>query len=432
MTATTTPLAPDLDRAKSRASTVQKIVSAGGVEAWLVEDYAVPLVAVEFAFKGGAAQDPSGKPGVANLLAGLLDEGAGPLDAEGFHQALDEDAIELSFSADRDMLTGRLQTLSRNSARAFELLRLAVNEARLDAEPFARVVSQISAGLKREANDPDTVASRSFRAASYAGHPYGQPVRGDLDVLPTLAQADLVDLRAQTFARENLKIAVVGAIDAAALAGHLDDVFGALPARGQLAPVADAAFLGQGQRIIVDIDVPQSTIRFGRQGLARTDPDIIPATVVNHVLGGGVFSARLFREVREKRGLAYSVYSQLLTYDHGAMFLGGTSTKNERAAESMAVIEAEIRSLAEQGPTEEELDKAKKYLIGSYALRFDTSTKIASQLLRLQTDGYGVEYLDERNRLFAAVTMEDAKRAAKRLFGDVSLLVTVAGRPEGM
>ncbi len=430
--ATETPLAPDLAKTRSRAAAVQKVVSSGGVEAWLVEDYAVPLVALQLAFKGGASQDPSAKPGVANLLAGLLDEGAGSLDAEAFHTALDEDAIELSFSADRDMLTGRLQTLSRNSARAFELLRLAVNEARLDAEPFERVRSQIAAGLKREANDPDTAASRSFRATAYEGHPYGLPVRGDLDVLPTLTQGDLIDLRAKTFARENLKIAVVGAIDALSLARHLDDIFGALPRAGHNALVADAAFLGEGRRVIVDIDVPQSTIRFGRQGLSRADPDIIPATVVNHVLGGGVFSARLFREVREKRGLAYSVYSQLVTYDHGAMFLGGTSTKNERAAESMGVIEAEIKSLAEAGPSEEELEKAKKYLIGSYALRFDTSTKIASQLLHLQTDGYGVEYLDERNRLFAAVTMDDAKRAAKRLFGDASLLVTVAGRPEGM
>ncbi len=417
---------------RSRAALVQKVVSKGGIEAWLVEDYAVPLVAVEFAFRGGASQDPAGQPGAANLLAGLLDEGAGPYDAEGFHRALDEDAIELSFHADRDMLSGRLQTLSRNAANAFSLLRLAVNEARLDEEPFERVRGQVAAALKREANEPDVVASRTFREKAFPGHPYGLPVRGDLAALPRLNRAGLADLGGKIFARDTLKIAAVGAIDAAALAAHLDDVFGALPQASQIAPVPGVAFGGQGARFIFDIDVPQSTIRFGRQGFLRTDPDFIPAMVVNHVLGGGVFSARLFREVREKRGLAYSVYSQLLTYDHAAMLYGGTSTKNERAAESMAVIEAEIKNLAEFGPTEEELEKAKKYLIGSYALRFDTSTKIASQLLHLQMDGYGVEYLDERNRLIAAVTMQDARRVARRLFGDASLLVTVAGRPEGM
>jgi zinc protease len=414
----------------SRASTVQMVVSKGGVEAWLVEDYAIPLIALEFAFKGGATQDPIGKPGAATLLSGLLDEGAGAYDSEGFHRALDEDAIEMSFSADRDILTGRMQSLSRNSARAFALLQLAVTEARLDAESFERVVSQIAAGLKREANDPDFVAGRRLRALAYPKHPYGQPVRGELSSLPTLTRANLIEMRAATFARDNLKIAAVGAIDAATLAGHLDDVFGRLPENASLNLVAPGAFSGTGTRHVDSIDVPQSTIRFGREGLARRDPDFIPAMVVNHILGGGIFSARLFREVREKRGLAYSVYSQLVTYDHAAMFYGGTSTKNERAAESMAVIEREISSLSDFGPTEEELDKAKKYLTGSYALRFDTSTKIASQLVNLQSEGFGVEYLDERHKLIAAVTMEDAKTASKRLFGDTKLLVAVAGNPE--
>ncbi len=239
-------------------------------------------------------------------------------------------------------------------------------------------------------------------------------------------------MRTAAFARDMLSVAVVGAIDAPTLGRYLDDVFGSLPEKAALVPVPDVAFAGAGTRQIVDLDVPQSTIRFGRQGIGRMDADFIPATVVNHVLGGGVFSARLFREVREKRGLAYSVYSQLVAQDHAAMLLGGTSTKNERAAESMQVIAAEIRNLSEVGPSEEELDKAKKYLIGSYALRFDTSTKIAAHLARLQTEGYGVDYLDERNRLIAAVTLEDAKRAAKRLFGDGSLLVAVVGRPQGM
>lgn len=414
----------------SRASTVQKTVSKGGVEAWLVEDYAVPLIALEFAFKGGAAQDPIGKPGAATLLSGLLDEGAGVYDSEGFHRALDEDAIEMSFSADRDILTGRMQSLSRNSARAVALLQLAVADARLEAESLDRVVSQIAAGLKREANDPDFVAGRSLRALAYPNHPYGLPVRGELSTLPTLTRANLIEMRAAMFARDNLKIAAVGAIDAATLAGHLDDVFGRLPEKASLNLVAPGAFSGTGTRHVDRIDVPQSTIRFGREGLARRDPDFIPAMVVNHILGGGIFSARLFREVREKRGLAYSVYSQLVNYDHAAMFYGGTSTKNERAAESMAVIEKEILSLSDFGPTEEELAKAKKYLTGSYALRFDTSTKIAGQLVNLQTEGFGVEYLDERNKLIAAVTMEDAIRASKRLFGDSKLLVTVAGNPE--
>ena len=417
---------------QTRASRVQKVRSQAGIEAWLVEDYSVPLLAVNFGFKGGAAQDPTGKPGVATLLAGLLDEGAGSLDSAAYHQALDDDAIELSFSADRDALQGRLKTLSRNTSRAFELLGLAVTQARLDQEAFERVSGQIGASLRRELNDPDHAAARAFRMLSYPNHAYGQPVKGDLAVLATITRDDLLAMRARMMARDTLKVAVVGAIDADTLGRELDHVFASLPAHADLVPVADVTLSGIGSREITTIDVPQSTIRFGRQGLMRGDPDFDAATVVNHCLGAGSFTSRLYKEVREKRGLCYSVYSQNSELDHAAMLVGATSTKNERAIEAIEVIRAEIDLLARDGIGAEELDKAQKYLIGSYALRFDTSRKIAGHLVSLQLDGYDVDRLDTRNATIAAVTVEDAARTAKRLLGDGNLLITVAGKPVGL
>ena len=417
---------------QSRASRVQKVRSPGGVEAWLVEDYAIPLLAVNFGFKGGASQDPVGKPGVATLVAGLVDEGAGPYDSAAFHQALDDGAFEISFSADRDAIQGRMKCLSRNSPRAFELLAYAVTAPLFEESAVARVKGQIVSSLKRELNDPDHAAARLFRQFAYPGHPYGLPVRGDLESIEAITREDLVALHGKLFARDTLKIAVVGAIDALTLGQELDRVFAALPAKGQLVPVSDAVFAGTGMRHVTSIDVPQSTIRFGRQGIARKDPDYMAATVVNHVLGAGSFTSRLYQEVREKRGLAYSVYSQNSEMDHAAMLAGGTSTKNERALESIEVIQDEIRKLAADGITPEELDKAQKYLIGSYALRFDTSRKIAGHLVSLQLDGYDVTRLDERNALIAAVTLGDTARAAKRLLGNGELLVTVAGKPVGL
>jgi zinc protease len=417
---------------ESRASRVQKVRSPGGIEAWLVEDYAIPLLAVNFGFKGGASQDPAGKPGVATLASGLLDEGAGPYDSAAFHQALDDGAFEISVSADRDAIQGRLKTLSRNSARAFELLAYAVKEPLFSEEALTRVKGQVASSLKRELNDPDHAASRLFRQYAYPGHPYGLPVRGDLETLGTITRDDIVTLHRKLFARNTLKIAVVGAIDAKTLGDELDRVFAGLPETAVLNDVPDVTISGTGTRHITEIDVPQSTIRFGRQGIARNDPDYMAATVVNHVLGAGSFTSRLYQEVREKRGLAYSVYSQNSEMDHAAMLSGGTSTKNERAAESIQVIQDEIRKLSDNGITPEELDKAQKYLIGSYALRFDTSRKIAGHLVSLQLDGYDVNRLDERNKLIAAVTMEDASRAAKRLLGNGDLLVTIAGKPVGL
>ncbi len=419
-------------KTQSRADSVQKVTSAGGLQAWLVEDYAVPLVAFEFGFLGGSSQDAPAKAGAASMLSALLDEGAGPYDAEAFHRAMDDKAVEISFSASRDSFNGRMKTLTRHLDAACELLRLAVCEPRLDEDAVERVRSQMVAGLKREAKDPDALAGKAWREAAFGGHPYAMPARGDLDTVPAITRDDLLAMRRRLMARDNLRISVVGAIDAGKLARLLDEVFSALPSHCDLALIADVSMAGMGEHKIVDLDVPQSTIRFGLPGLRRDDPDFWAGVVVNHILGGGVFSARLFREVREKRGLAYSVHSQLMTYDHAALFSGGTSTKNERAGESLSVIEEEIRKLAEEGPTEEELDKARKYLIGSYALRFDTSTKIAGNLTHLQVEGYPVEFLDKRNAYIAAVMLEDAKRVAKRLFLGKKLLVAAAGRPTGM
>jgi zinc protease len=323
-----------------------------------------------------------------------------------------------------------MKTLVRNLDSAIDLLALAVNKPRLDADAIERVRAQLIAGLKRELKDPDAMAAKAFREAAYGDHPYGQPGRGTLDTVPAITREDLAALRAKLMARDVLKIAVVGAIDAATLERHLDRVFGDLPATGGLKTIADVSIGNLGARKVVDVDVPQSTIRFALPGIARQDPDYWTGVVVNHILGGGVFSARLFKEVREKRGLAYSVYSQLASYDHSNLLQGGTSTKNERAAESIAVIEEEIGKLCADGPSEE-LDKARKVLVGSYALRFDTSTKIAGNLVALQMENYPVEFLDERNGRIERVTLEDTKRVAKRLFEGKKLLVVAAGRPEG-
>jgi zinc protease len=417
---------------RSQAEKVKVVECGDGLRAWLTEDYAVPLVAFDFAFPGGTAQDVEGKEGVAALMASLLDEGAGDLDAEAFHRAMDDKAIELSFSADRDYVHGRLKTLTRHLDAAFDLLGLALACARLDDDAVDRVRAQVTAGLRRESSDPDALAGRAWRETAFAGHPYGRASRGTLETLPNIRKADLEAARDNLLAREGAVMAAVGAVDAQRLTGLVDRVFSKLPRKGALKAVADVEMAGLGERKLVDLDVPQTTIRFGLPGVARRDPDHMAAVVVNHILGGGIFSARLFKEVREKRGLAYSIHTQLTTQRHTAAFSGGTSTKNDRAAESLAVIEEEIGKLASEGPSAEELEKAKKYLIGSYALRFDTSTKIASQLVHLQIEGFSVDYLDRRNGEIAAVSLEDACRVADRLFAGKKLLVAIAGRPEGL
>jgi len=409
---------------------VGRVVTPAGIEVWHVESHVVPLVALSFLVEGGAAQDPEGKAGVAQMTARLLDEGAGPYASSEFHERLADKAIELSFTAGADSLGGSLKTLTRHADDAFELLRLALAEPRFHDTDIERVRAQTMAGLRYQMKDPGAQATRRFFAEAFPGHPYGTPTAGTLETLPGIGRDDLVAIHRAQVARERLRVVVVGAIDADEVARRVDHAFGGLPQTPQLVATPAVSLSGIGDRHVVEVDVPQSVIRFAVNGLAWKDPDFLPAYVLNHVLGGGAFTSRLFQEVREKRGLAYSVGTSLATFRATAMTWGFTATKNERVEEALEVIGGEIDRLREEGPGDEELAKAKAYLTGSYALGFDTSTKIANQLVQLAFNDLGVDYVARRNALVSAVTAEDVRRAGARMLGDGRLLTVIAGKPE--
>lgn len=409
------------------ATKIERVVSPGGIEAWLVREPAIPIIAMDFAFVGGSSQDPANRPGLAYMLSTMLDEGAGNLDSRAFSERLEEKAIELRFVASRDIFGGSIRTLSENKDAAFDLLRLALNEPRFDPEPIERMRAQLVAGLQREEMSPNGLAGRRWWEKAFAGHPYGHSTHGTMESLKAINAADLRTYTHRVFARDTLKIAIVGDIDAAAAGQLIDRVFGKLPAKAELAPVPETMPKALGDRVPVELDVAQSALVLGAPGLKRSDPDFVTAYVVNHILGGGAFTSRLYHEVRETRGLAYSVSSVVLPLMHSGVFFVGTGTRSDRVNETIAVIEQELQRMAKDGPTEDELAKAKSYLKGSYALAFDSSLKIAGQLVQIQLDGLGIDYINKRNGLIDAVTMQDAKRVAKRLL-DSHTFVTIAGR----
>lgn len=412
---------------------VQRVTASCGVEAWLVEEHSLPLLALEFAFDGGANRDPAEAAGSAYLVSGLLDEGAGDLDAEAFQGRMADHAISLSFDARRDDFHGQIQTLSRHRDVAFELLGLALNKPRFDGDAVSRVKAQVIAGLQRQAQNPDTLCRNALFAAAFPGHAYGRPERGEIASVEAARPETLQALSRDLLTRGGLKIVVVGDIAANELAARLDALFAALPAgTPRELPQAALPLAGLGETRILDLDVPQTVLRFLGPGLMRHDPDFFAGTVLNHILGGSAFTSRLFMEVREKRGLAYGVSSSLVPLRRTGFLVGGTSTRNDRVAESMAVIREEIAKLVNEGPSEHEVEEAKRYLIGSYPLRFDTSPKIAAELLGLAVNGFEPEFLGERNRLFAEVTLADIRRVAARLFGEGKLLVQAVGRPVGL
>jgi zinc protease len=412
------------------AAKIQRLVSPGGIEAWFVQDATVPLIAMEYAFAGGAAQDPQGKPGVGNMVAGLLDEGSGDLDSKTFHERLERRAIELSFSSTRDYFRGSLRMLKDNKDEAFDLLLLALTSPHFNPADVERIRAQVLSGLRRDTTNPTSLASRKFLEVAFGDHPYGRSGNGTLESVPKIDVPDMKDYVRRVIAKDTLRIAVVGDVDADTLGKLLDKTFGTLPAKASLTAVPEVEATKPPQRAFVPLDVPQTVVTFGGPGVRRHDPDFMAAYVVNHILGGGGLSSRLYKEVREKRGLAYSVYESLLWMDRSALFIGNTGTRADRAGETVDAIEKEIRRIAEEGPTQKELDEAKSYLKGSQMLALDTSSKLAQALLQYQQDKLPIDYIEKRNAIVDAVTLDHAKAAARRLWGQGLLTVVVGRAPQ--
>ncbi|HVZ54514.1 MAG TPA: pitrilysin family protein [Pseudolabrys sp.] len=410
---------------------IEQIVSPSGIHAWLVREQTTPLVALNYAFHGGSSQDQADKTGTANFVADTLDEGAGDLDSKAYHEKLENHAIELSFDVGRDYFRGSLRTLNEHREEAFDLLALALSKPRFDAEALERVRGQELAGLRRATTNPNDLASRRWWATAFPDHPYGRETRGTLESVPRITADDMRDYVHRVFARNELTVSIVGDVDAKTAGELIDRAFGALPAKNDLKPVPQATARGIGRRIVINVDVPQAVVTFGGNGIERSDPDFMAAYIVNHILGGGSFSSRLYREVREKRGLAYGVSDSLVWFRRAAVVLGGTATRADRTADALSIIESETKRMAKEGPTADELAAAKSYLKGSYALSLDSSGKIAAQLTQIQLDKLGVDYMQRRGAMIDAVTVADAKRVAKRLYGG-GMLVTVAGRPKGL
>lgn len=410
--------------APGHAVEIKEVISPKGIRAWLVQDDFVPLISMRFSFKGGAAQEAKDKDGLANLMTGLFDEGAGDLDSETFQQKLDDVGAEMGFNADEDSITGSIRMLADKRDAAVELLALAVNKPRFDPAPIDRIRQQVIAGIKASERDPNTIAGRKFAQALYGDHPYGRQSEGTVASLSAITRDDLVAFHQRNFARDNLIVAVVGSISPDELAPLLDKVFGDLPEKAQLEPVGEAK-LGFGQTTRFDYTLPQTSISMVYPGVRRQDPDFFPAFIMNHILGGGTFSSRIYNEVREKRGLAYSAGSTLATKDHMSALIISTATRADRANETLQILKDEVARMAKDGPTENELVEAKKYLVGSYAVNnLDSSPAVASTLVGLQDQKLGRDYIDKRADLINAVTLDQVKAAAlKLLLTDPAVLI---------
>ena len=410
------------------AVTVREVKSKGGITAYLAEDHTTPIIAITFGFKGGSAIDPDAKLGLSGMVTSLLDEGAGALDSFAFQTELQDRAITLRFNADTDGITGQLVTTTPNAQKAYELLRLAMSQPRFDQEPVERVRRQILVGIQSRLENPGRIAGQRLMEELLGDHPYAREDEGTPETIKGITADDLRGWVKSRFARDRLIVAASGDITPARLATTLDQLFGALPATtGLKADVPPAPVVGTGKVVRIHKNLPQSIVYIGQKGILREDPDWYKAQVVDYVFGGGSFASRLMDEVREKRGLAYGVSTSLAPYDAGGLMFGSVGTRSDQAEESLKVIRDEWRKMHEGGPTQEELNDAKQYLTGAWPLRFTSTGSIADILLSVQRDNLGLDYIDKRNSLIEAVTLEQAKEFSKKLYDPDNLVVVIVG-----
>jgi len=411
---------------------IKVFTTPAGIKAWLVEDKSAPVVALSFSFAGGTASDPAGLAGITDLMAGMLTDGAGQFPAQAFRRRQEDAAASLGFSASLDRVRGSLRVLSANREEGFELLRLALGQPRFDQDMLEQRRAQTIASLNQAAQRPASVAARTMMATEFAGHPYAADPDGTREGLAAVTPDLLKKRAAALLLRSGLVVAAVGDISEAELARQLDRAFGSLPLGTPPALPPQWVPPTRPRTVVVERPVPQSTALLALPGIARDDPEWYAALIMNHVLGGGGQQSRLFNEVRERRGLAYSVSSGLRTYKRGALLVVSTGSANERIAEAIRVIKAEMTRLRVEGVTEAELADAKTYLSGALALSLDSSGSIASLLHSLQIDGLSPDHLTKRGQLIAAVRLDDVRRVARRLLRDESLTTVVVGKPVGV
>ncbi|MEM1236260.1 MAG: pitrilysin family protein [Pseudomonadota bacterium] len=410
---------------------IQEITSPGGIKAWLVEEPSIPFTALEIRFRGGTSLDAPGKRGATNLMMALLEEGAADMDARAFAEARETLAARFTFDSFDDSVSISAEFLTENRDASLALLRAAIQEPRFDEQAITRVKGQVETSIRSDVKDPDEISSARYFELAFGDHPYGTNSDGTLESLAALTAEDLEAARLAAMAKDRLFVGAVGDITADELGVILDDLLGALPESGPpLPPEVDYAL--PGGVTVIEFEGPQSTALFGHAGIERDDPDYFAAFLLNEILGGGGLESRLGMEVREERGLTYGISSFLLPKDHAEMVIGRVRSSNETIGEAIDVTRAEWARIAEEGVTEEELNRTKTYLTGAYALRFDGNSRIASILAGMQQSDLGLDYIATRNDKLNAVPIEEVNRVARELLIADDLHFVVVGQPEGL
>lgn len=386
-------------------------------------------MALNAQFLGGGLVDSPERPGASFLIGGLFEEGAGDLDARAFQDARDEIGARLLYVTQAEALSITLWTPSETLEEAMKLIRLSLTEPRFDPEAIALVRTQSEALMRYQNADPQNLAETAFLKRLFPNDPYGRDYRGGEADYAKLTRDDLLEVMPRLTDRDQLIVSAVGDVTPARIAELVDMAFGDLPA-GASRPLGPATPAHAPGVLHQSFDLPQSTIFFGHAGIDNDDPEYEAARVMMHILAGYGANSRLTSEMRDKRGMTYGVSAGLKNYDRAGLVSGQVAVASERAQEALDVIRSEWARMAEEGPTEAELERSKRYLIGSFGLNLSSNMGLSEFLIRSRSQNLGIDYIRTRNEDIAAVTLEDVRRAAKRVLRPEDLLFSVAGGGE--
>ncbi|WP_370690338.1 M16 family metallopeptidase [Hydrogenophaga sp.] len=417
------------------AMPIEHWTHASGARVYLVSTPTLPMLDVQVNFDGGSRREPMAKAGLASATAGLF---SGGVMAQGELPALDENQLseawvdlgaQFGAQASSDRFTVSLRTLTE-SALLEQAVALAARQLAAPSWPDAvwqRDRERTLAALKEAENRPATHAGRTFSRAVFGEHPYG--FEATADTLNTISVADMRNFYRRHVAACRAQISLVGAIDRAGTDRIVSQFMAAVQPHGcePLAEVGEVKPIDRAVDERLPFKAAQAQVLIGQPGVARDDPDFFPLFVGNYILGGGGFVSRLTTEVREKRGLSYSVYSYFSPGRHAGPFQIGLTTRPDQADEAVGVAREVVRAFVADGPTEEELTAAKENLVNGFALRIDSNRKLLDNVANIAWNGLPLDYLDTWTQQVERVTVADIRRAFGRVLQPDRMVTVVVG-----
>lgn len=433
-------LAPSIAQAEATAQKksnhfhidVKEIKSNLGITAWFVEEHEIPVVSVALAFRNaGSASDPKGLAGMAEFISSTLDEGSGTLSSQKFKEHILKHNIELELTATPDFLQISFRTTKKNINVAFATVRDMISKPLFGKEALERVKNQMSSGLKQSLHNEGTIASQKLMTLMYGNHPYAVTIQQTLNDLPKITDTQMRQFIKERFTRDQLIVAVVGDISPSDLKEELDKTFTVLPEKSTPITIPDVTPHQKGQTVTIPLNIPQASINFAQPGVKRDNPAFYATFLLMKILGQSSFSSRLMDELREKGGLVYGIFADVSFSKHAGLLIGQTGTKNSTVEEVIDRIQ-KVWAETQKGITQTELDTIKKQVMGSFAIKFSSTINIAKALLLYQFDNLGTDYINKRNSILAAVTLDDINQVAKEILKPEQLTFVVVGKPNGL